>query len=71
MFWHGFLTLHLIARSRKSRQHIHFASAPPPPPSEQGKQPGQQRVLSGARADCEVLIFVDAAAAMADGYIPT
>ncbi|CAN0056248.1 unnamed protein product, partial [Sphacelaria rigidula] len=40
-----------------NRTHIHFATG----------LPGDNGVISGMRAGCKVLIYVDVAAAMADG----
>eukprot|EP00746_Dinoflagellata_sp_MGD_P137117 gnl/MRDRNA2_/MRDRNA2_70938_c0_seq1.p1 gnl/MRDRNA2_/MRDRNA2_70938_c0~~gnl/MRDRNA2_/MRDRNA2_70938_c0_seq1.p1 ORF type:complete len:344 (+),score=69.84 gnl/MRDRNA2_/MRDRNA2_70938_c0_seq1:127-1158(+) len=43
--------------SRMSRNHIHFAPQPP----------GDDKVISGMRSDCEVAVYINVASAMADG----
>lgn len=43
--------------NRMKRQHIHFTN----------KEPSDATVISGARSNCSVLIYIDMARAMADG----
>jgi 2'-phosphotransferase len=44
--------------SRMNRNHIHFAIG----------TPGESHVISGMRSTCQVLIYVDIAKAIADGF---
>eukprot|EP00771_Trimastix_marina_P001764 gnl/Trimastix_PCT/2861.p1 GENE.gnl/Trimastix_PCT/2861~~gnl/Trimastix_PCT/2861.p1 ORF type:complete len:220 (+),score=47.06 gnl/Trimastix_PCT/2861:41-661(+) len=50
-------TIKTAGLNRMGRQHIHFAVG----------LPGDGNVISGMRRGCEVLIYIDAAHAMADG----
>ena len=44
--------------SRMRRQHIHCATG----------EPGEAGVISGLRQSCQIFIYIDVAAALADGY---
>lgn len=52
------LSLERTGLSRMNRNHIHFAQG----------LPGTQGVISGARKDAAILIYIDVPAAMAEGY---
>jgi 2'-phosphotransferase len=51
-------TIRTEGLSRMRRQHIHCAAG----------EPGDEGVISGMRRSCQIYIYIDVAAALADGY---